>query len=69
MASTPDNAPTANRKLLEWVEGWAAILQPERVHWCDGSEAEYETLSRGLVESGTFIPARPGQAAEQLLRP
>ncbi|MDQ1436281.1 MAG: hypothetical protein QOF59_3097, partial [Actinomycetota bacterium] len=24
MASTPETAPTANRKLLEWVEGWAS---------------------------------------------
>ena len=42
MASTPASAPTANRKLLDWVERWTAILQPDRVHWCDGSDEEYE---------------------------
>jgi len=48
--------PTTNRKLVEWVEHWTAVLQPERVHWCDGSEAEYEELCRRLVDVGTFIP-------------
>jgi phosphoenolpyruvate carboxykinase (GTP) len=48
--------PTANRKLIEWVEQWTAVLQPSRVHWCDGSAAEYEDLCRNLVESGTFDP-------------
>ena len=59
MASTPASPPTANRKLLEWVDGWAAILQPDRVAWCDGSEAEYERLCAVLVESGTFTPLDP----------
>jgi phosphoenolpyruvate carboxykinase (GTP) len=48
--------PTANRKLIEWVEQWAAVLQPREVHWCDGSVAEYEALCRSLVQSGTFAP-------------
>jgi phosphoenolpyruvate carboxykinase (GTP) len=46
--------PTANRKLIDWVEQWTAVLQPSRVHWCDGSSAEYDDLCRSLVESGTF---------------
>jgi phosphoenolpyruvate carboxykinase (GTP) len=48
--------PTANRKLVEWVERWTAVLEPSRVHWCDGSIEEYEGLCRNLVESGTFVP-------------
>jgi phosphoenolpyruvate carboxykinase (GTP) len=61
MAPTPATAPTSNRSLLEWVERWAAILQPDRVHWCDGSEDEYEHLCRRLVESGTFTPLDPAK--------
>ena len=56
MASTPSSPPTANRRLLEWVEGWTAILQPTDVHWCDGSDEEYRHLCRQLVASGTFTP-------------
>ncbi|MCU1465476.1 MAG: Phosphoenolpyruvate carboxykinase [Actinomycetia bacterium] len=61
MASTPETAPTANRKLLEWVEGWAAILQPESVYWCDGSDEEYANLCAQLVASGTFTPLDPAK--------
>jgi phosphoenolpyruvate carboxykinase (GTP) len=46
--------PTTNTKLLDWVDHWAAILKPDRVEWCDGSEVEYERLCERLVESGTF---------------
>ncbi len=55
--------PTGHRRLIEWVEGWTEILQPDRVQWCDGSDAEYEALTASLVASGTFDPinadARP----------
>jgi phosphoenolpyruvate carboxykinase (GTP) len=48
--------PTANRKLIDWVEQWAAVLQPSQVYWCDGSDEEYDNLCRNLVDSGTFVP-------------
>ena len=47
-------APTANRQLLAWVEGVAGLTLPDRIHWCDGSGAEYEQLCEGLVDAGTF---------------
>ena len=34
----------ANRSLISWVEEIAALTQPDRVHWCDGSEAESAQL-------------------------
>jgi phosphoenolpyruvate carboxykinase (GTP) len=48
-------APTTNRRLLEWVGQVAALAQPDRVEWCDGSDEEWERLTRLLVENGTFI--------------
>ena len=45
---------TSNAKLLQWVDDWAAILQPDVVHWCDGSVEEYGQLSADLVAAGTF---------------
>jgi phosphoenolpyruvate carboxykinase (GTP) len=51
--------PTGHRRLIEWVEGWTEILQPDRVHWCDGSDAEYDALTANLVASGTFDPVNP----------
>jgi phosphoenolpyruvate carboxykinase (GTP) len=56
----PSNVPpTTHRRLIEWVEGWTEILRPDRVHWCDGSDAEYDALTASLVESGTFDPVNP----------
>jgi len=46
--------PTKNEKLLAWVDEVAALVQPESIHWCDGSPEEYERLCNELVESGTF---------------
>ncbi|MDP1804524.1 MAG: phosphoenolpyruvate carboxykinase, partial [Acidimicrobiales bacterium] len=45
---------STNQRLNDWVEQWAAILQPDAVEWCDGSEAEWDRLTSLLVEGGTF---------------
>jgi phosphoenolpyruvate carboxykinase (GTP) len=42
------------KKLNGWVKYWEEILQPERVHWCNGSNEEYNSLCEKLVLSGTF---------------
>jgi len=34
----------------------AELCQPARIHWVDGSEAEYEWMCDQLVEAGTFFP-------------
>jgi len=47
-------ANVQNKKLLDWVGEWAAILQPDRVLWCDGSAEEYDSLCQELVNAGTF---------------
>jgi len=49
-----ENPPTRNKKLLEWVEEMAALTQPDRVEWCDGSQEEWDRLTQLLVDGGTF---------------
>ncbi len=47
-------ATIANVALRSWVEEWDEVLQPEAVHWCDGSAVEYDRLCQLLVDGGTF---------------
>ena len=50
-----ENTSKKNQALHDWVDDWNKIFEPDQVHWCDGSEEEYEKLTQELVESGTFI--------------
>lgn len=43
---------TTNNKLLNWVNEWASICQPEKVYWCEGSEEENQRLLDEMVASG-----------------
>jgi len=53
-----------HRKLRDWVGEMARLAKPDRVVWCDGSQAEYDRLCAELVAGGTFIrlneKLRPG---------
>ena len=42
--------------LQDWVDQVAALTQPDEIHWCDGSEAEYQRLIRKMCESGDLLP-------------
>jgi phosphoenolpyruvate carboxykinase (GTP) len=52
--TTRADTRTSNPRLLEWVDKWIAILQPDAIYWCDGSQEEYDTLCGELVAAGTF---------------
>ncbi len=58
------HAPTKHERLLRWVEEMAELCEPDGIHWCDGSQAEFEALCQGLVDAGTFLELdsdrRPG---------
>jgi phosphoenolpyruvate carboxykinase (GTP) len=46
---------TKNQKLIDWVNDWAQICQPDAVYWCDGSEEENNRLNDMMVANGTAV--------------
>ncbi|HET9025790.1 MAG TPA: phosphoenolpyruvate carboxykinase (GTP), partial [Burkholderiaceae bacterium] len=56
-----------NKKLIAWVADVARLTQPDRVVWCDGSQAEYDRLCDELVKSGTFKRLNPAKRPSSFL--
>lgn len=46
---------TSNKKLIDWVNDMAQMCKPDRIHWCDGSQKEYDDMCELMLKSGTFI--------------
>jgi phosphoenolpyruvate carboxykinase (GTP) len=58
------NTPlTSNQTILSWVQEIAALCQPDKTHWCDGSDAEDKLMRERIVESGA------GRWLNEKLRP
>ena len=49
-------SPSKNAKLNAWVDEIAALCKPANIHWCDGSQAEYDALCQQMVDSGLATP-------------
>ncbi len=45
--------------LNQWVDEAARLTQAGRIHWCDGSKAEYEALVELMLDSGDLIQLNP----------
>lgn len=47
---------TKNKELLTWVQDVASHTQADTIHWCDGSEEEYQSLIDMMLSDGTLLP-------------
>src|SRR3712207_1532954 len=55
MTAETTERPTTHAGVDSWVREVAELTQPDRVHWCTGSEEEWVALTDALVASGTFV--------------
>ena len=53
--------PTRHKRLANWVAEIAALTKPDAVHWCDGTQAEWDRLARQLVDGGTLRRLDPAK--------
>ncbi len=54
-------------RLKAWVAEMAELCGPAHVHWCDGSQREYDELCERLVRAGTFLRLNPQKRPDSFL--
>ena len=55
MATAPHTLASlsdVSKSVADWVAGVTELTQPDRIHWCDGSQMEYQRLRGELVARG-----------------
>jgi phosphoenolpyruvate carboxykinase (GTP) len=53
--TSEDTMASKLEALDHWVTKVAALTRPAQIHWCDGSEAEYQSLVQQMLQTGTLI--------------
>jgi len=59
MATAPQHVThlaSLNIDVANWVEDVAKVTRPDRIVWCDGSDAEFQMLERELVNRKELLP-------------
>ncbi|TDJ47186.1 MAG: phosphoenolpyruvate carboxykinase (GTP), partial [Gammaproteobacteria bacterium] len=46
---------TSNEALRQWVTEVAELTRPANIHWCDGSQTEYQSLIKLMLETGDLL--------------
>lgn len=59
--------PTENEKIIDFVVQWAEVMTPDHVVFCDGSQEEWDRLTKQLVDGGTFTQLNPEKKPNSFL--
>ena len=51
--------PTTNKHVLRWVDRISRLVEPDRIHWVDGSQEEADALFAMMVTKGQCIQLDP----------
>jgi len=54
-------------RLARWVDSVVQMCKPDRVHWCDGSDEEYQAMLRLMSLAGVAIPLDPEKRPNSVL--
>src|SRR5689334_13085260 len=57
----------SNKDLHRWVEKMAALCRPDQIHWCDGSQEEYDTLMKEMEATGMAVRLNPKKRPNSFL--
>ena len=49
------DAMTENLSLLRWVDESARLTKPDSIHWCDGTQGEYDSFIQQMLSNGTLV--------------
>ncbi|MFZ9652125.1 MAG: phosphoenolpyruvate carboxykinase (GTP) [Steroidobacteraceae bacterium] len=58
-AATTHPLSSISKPVGDWVRSVAELTQPDAIHWCDGSDAEYRSLMAELQTSGELLKLNP----------
>jgi len=56
-----DSSMTKSKKLISWVGDMAKMCKPEKIYWCNGTQAEYDAMIKVVVDSGVAKPLNPAK--------
>lgn len=56
-----------NEAAKKWIAEVSALCEPSAIHWCDGSEDEYNAFCEQMVKSGTFKKLNPAKRPNSFL--
>ena len=67
MSADMKNQGTSFEALQTWVEETAALCSPKDIVWCDGSQQEWDSLTKRLCDQGTFLKLNPEKRPNSFL--